>query len=514
MGIKLSIRKKLILVFILIMLLTLGVSSLFSSLFLGKFSIYNNKKGLKKLAVNLKTGYINNSDVNIEEILYKENVKIDVIKINKNGEKLDIEPIERYGVPEFEKQKDMMKGFSKMRDRRKSLEYGFFRKLTKKDLKKLEEGKEIIKIDNHFLANNEFMILITRLKENRYLVISRAIFPIQKAAEFSKRFFTYSLIISLIIGIIIISLTSKKITHPILNLNDITKKISKFDFTTRSNIKSGDEIEELGNNINTLSMELKNKIDELNQANKKLKKDIKLKDRLAQKRKEFISNISHELKTPIAIIGGYAEGLQDNIIEDEDSKNFYAETILDETKNMSRLVEELLELSKLESDSIKFKKDNFDIYGITKKIIEKYKFLNKNKIKFEIITEGFTKKGNKQKSINIMADKNKIEEVIKNYISNAVKNVNENGIIRILISKKVVYQGNQIRVEVYNTGSHIKKEIFEDIWIPFYKIDKSRKRKGEGTGLGLAIVKSIIKKHGGTTGVENTENGVIFYFEI
>ena len=224
-------------------------------------------------------------------------------------------------------------------------------------------------------------------------------------------------------------------------------------------------------------------------------------------RKSFISDVSHELKTPIALIQGYSEGLVENVNSDEESRKFYAEVILDETNKMDKLVKQLLELMKLEYGKREFEDKKYNIVELEKEVVIKSKLILEEEhveIKFNTVDE-----------IDIFADDFYIEQVISNYITNAIKHVKEvNGEKFIQITNVVNIEKNKVRVKVFNTGERIADEDIARIWNRFYKIDESRNRENGGTGIGLAFVKAIMNNYGNVYGVINKENGVEFYLEL
>ena len=222
-------------------------------------------------------------------------------------------------------------------------------------------------------------------------------------------------------------------------------------------------------------------------------------------RKQFISDVSHELKTPIALIQGYAEGLVENVVNDEESKKFYSEVILDEANKMDRLVKQLLELMKLEYGNRKFDNTNFNVVELINEVVKNSKLMHEEQnIKIEI---------NSKDEIIVNADDFYIEQVLTNYFTNAIKHVQEvNGkkLIRITVEERE----SKIRIIVFNTGKNIDEENLSRIWNRFYKVDESRNREDGGTGIGLSLVKAIMNNYGNDYGVENRENGVEFYFEL
>lgn len=235
--------------------------------------------------------------------------------------------------------------------------------------------------------------------------------------------------------------------------------------------------------------------------------DITEHVKLSEMRKEFVADVSHELKTPIALIQGYSEGLLENVNNNEESRKFYAEVILDETNKMDKLVKQLLELMKLEYGKREFNDKQFNIVDLEKEVVRKSKVMLEEK-KIEVIF-------NTLDEINIIADDFYIEQVISNYITNAIKHVKEvEGKKFIEIKNEVNIEKNTVRIGVFNSGDNIPEENLDRIWKRFYKIDESRNRQDGGTGIGLSLVKAIMENYKKEYGVINKENGVEFYFEL
>lgn len=253
-----------------------------------------------------------------------------------------------------------------------------------------------------------------------------------------------------------------------------------------------------------MSETLEKTIKQLRNSNIELEKDIEEKSRTDEMRKQFISDVSHELKTPIALIQGYAEGLVENVTEDEESRRFYAEVILDEANKMDIVVKKLLELMRLEYGKNALTLTKFDISELIREVIRKStKVLEEEKISIEFNDE----------PVFVVADEFYAEQVFNNYFTNAIKNISEtNGKKDIKISYEVI--GNKLRINVFNTGENISDENLNRIWNRFYKVDTSRNRESGGTGIGLSLVKAIMTNMNNKYGVTNQVDGVNFYFEL
>ncbi len=315
-------------------------------------------------------------------------------------------------------------------------------------------------------------------------------------------YFVISTLVISILGIIFFIIISRFV-KPVEEMNNVTKDMAALNFDRKCNDYGKDEIGELGRSINILSDKLDSTLDDLHDKNKQLEKDIELRLALDNARKSFISNVSHELKTPIAIISGYAEGLKEGISSDPAIIGEYCSIIMDESSKMNELVLELLELSKLESKSQPFDPDYYDI-GENISILLGH-------LSLETEENGITVENRVPLSLECYAMGEKIEIVLKNYITNAISHCSGEKRISI-ISRKM--KNGCVRISVINTGEHIAQEDISEIWDSFYRADKAHNRNANRFGLGLSIVKSIMTNHRCKFGVNNVEGGVEFYFEV
>ena len=356
--------------------------------------------------------------------------------------------------------------------------------------------------------NNVYILLSGYLDNNYNLYIRMPISSIQESVKISNTFLYLIGAITLVIAGILITFISKRFTEPIQELNEIADKMSRLDFSKKFHPKDvDDEINTLGKSINIMSDKLEATIEQLRNSNIELEKDIEEKSQIEQMRTQFISDVSHELKTPIALIQGYAEGLVENVNTDEENRQFYANVILDEANKMDKLVKQLLELMKLEYGKREFQNENFNIVELIQEVIRKSKvMLEENHI--EVRTD-------MPEEVMVYADEFYIEQVVTNYFTNAIKHAKEvfnEKYIQIKIETKT--KNNKVRIYVFNTGDNIAEENLQRIWRRFYKVDSSRNRADGGTGIGLALVKAIMNNYNNDYGVENKDTGVEFYFDL
>ena len=277
---------------------------------------------------------------------------------------------------------------------------------------------------------------------------------------------------------------------------------SKLDFEAKYQGKAHNEIDLLGENINKLSDSLEKTISELKTANNELQRDVEKKEAIDEMRKEFLANVSHELKTPIALIQGYAEGLQEEINDDPESRQFYCDVIVDEAAKMNNMVKKLLTLNQLEFGNDVVAMERFDLTALVKNYIQSAAILTKQ--------HEITVRMEEYPPIYAWADEFKIEEVFMNFFSNAVNHCEDDKIIEVKMEQK----DGKVRVSVFNTGKPIPEDSIHHIWEKFYKVDKARTREYGGSGVGLSIVKAIMESMNQQFGVNNYNNGVEFWFEL
>ena len=309
----------------------------------------------------------------------------------------------------------------------------------------------------------------------------------------------------LIVGIISAFVVSTYITRPIKQLSDIAERMSEMDFDARYEGSDKGEIGLLGKSMNNMSEKLEHNIAELKKANLELKKDIDKKERLEIMRTDFLSNVSHELKTPIALIQGYAEGLKEGITDDPESMGFYCDVIMDEANKMNTMVKRLLTLNQIEFGNDEPDMERFNINELIASVVDA-NAIRAGQKNMSIVFD------NRNEQNFVWADEYKTEEVLTNYISNALNHCDGKQAIEVRTSKSE--DGATLTVTVYNSGRNIAEEDLERIWEKFYKTDKARTREYGGNGIGLSIVKAIMESMGQEYGVRNVSDGVEFWFTL
>lgn len=371
--------------------------------------------------------------------------------------------------------------------------------------------KKIQETDNYVIQRNYdgrsgtmFLECWGKFEDGRTtFIMSLPIESVVESTTITGRFTLIVGIFVLILGIIVIFVVTGEIVKPVNSLAGIAKKMSVLDFSEKYEGNSGDEIEVLGTAMNQMSSELEKTINDLKEANCRLQEDIDLKERIDEMRKDFISNVSHELKTPIAIIEGYAEGLTEGIAKDPESRDYYCSVIMDESRKMSKMVRQLTSLIHYEFGEESLSIEQFDLVELIRNCL--------NSEQLKISEKGANVICDIPESLIVLADEYKIEEVFTNYFTNALNHVSGDMNIRICLKKTDV---KTAMLTVYNDGERIPEESIGRIWEKFYKVDKARTREYGGSGIGLSIVKAIMDAHGGKYGVNNLENGVEFYITL
>lgn len=287
----------------------------------------------------------------------------------------------------------------------------------------------------------------------------------------------FAIIIS---AIIIYYFSDRILIKPLGKINDTAKSISKGDFDKRVKISSSDEIGDLAVSFNYMADSLQN---------------------LESMRKSFVANVSHELRSPMTSINGFIVGMLDGTIP-RDKWEYYLKIVNDEIKRLIRLINDLLDLARLESAEFSLNMGIFDINELIRERVIKFEDkINKKQIEMDVVLV--------DNKMNVKGDRDRIDQVITNLLDNAIKFVHDGGNIQI----KTEIRDNRLLVSVFNNGTPIPKEEIKYIWDRFHKADKAR-TKGGGTGLGLSIARQIVNQHKQTIWVESGDKGTKFTFTL
>ncbi|GGG78882.1 sensor histidine kinase [Paenibacillus radicis (ex Gao et al. 2016)] len=351
----------------------------------------------------------------------------------------------------------------------------------------------------------QYVVLLKSLSEDgsRYLFVMASLQPVGEAVAILKQYFIYLAPIILLLVVLLSFIYSRIVSRPLVSLSRSAARLAQLDFTVQPEIHSKDEFGELSRHMVELSRNLDAALKELTQANVQLQADVEEKQRSEQLRKELVANISHELKTPLGIVKGFAEGLQDGVAGDK--KDRYLALIVNETDRMNALIMDMLELSKYEVKAVRLQLRDFSLGVLIQGAAESFSGqLESKQLRIHIDKDD-------EDELLVTADPVRIEQVVSNLLSNAIRHATENSVITVTIERTAA---GGINTVIANAGPPIAEEDLDRIWEQFYRAERSRDRKSGGTGLGLAIVKHIMELHESHFGVMNTKEGVAFYFTL
>lgn len=486
-----SVRGKLFFTLCVVVLSIILFLIVVNTVVLEKYYQYTKSNQLKKVFDTINSYYngefqINNMEDELNQIAVKNN--FDIIIKNQQGTAV------------YMSNKDFLSNIKIVMD--------FWSANKRHEFEILEETENLqVRTIKDTQTRINYIMLSGKLDNGFETYIRIPLSSIQESVRISNKFLYSIAGVVIVIGGIAIIFISKSFSNPISELNSIAKKMANLDFSHKYVVTDDDEINELGKSINEMSDKLEATINQLRSTNIELEKDIEKKSKIDEMRKSFISDVSHELKTPIALIQGYSEGLLENVNSDEESRRFYAEVILDETNKMDKMVKQLLELTKLEYEKREFNNRTFNIVELEKEIVRTSQvMLDEKNAKVEFDTP---------EKIDVFSDDMYVSQIITNYLTNAIKHVIDiEGKKYIKITNTILKDKQKVRVTVFNTGNNISEENLNRIWNRFFKADEARNRDDGGSGIGLSIVRAIMNNYGNDFGVENKINGVEFYFDV
>ena len=329
--------------------------------------------------------------------------------------------------------------------------------------------------------------------------------PLESIQETMVLFYRFLIIAGIGViagGILLVWYFSRRLTEPLRELAILSARMADLDFDAKYTSGGEGEIGVLGENFNSMSEKLQSTISELKNANFRLQQDIEQKEKIEKMRTDFMGNVSHELKTPIALIQGYAEGLREGVSDDPESREFYCDVIMDEAAKMNQMVKNLMTLNQLEFGDENVEFQRFDLTELIRGVLQSMEIVAQQKearVQFR-----------QKEPVYVWADEFKAEQVVRNYVSNAFNHLDGDRVVDV----KLIPSGEKVKVTVFNTGAPIPEEDVPHIWEKFYKVDKAHTREYGGNGIGLSIVKAIMDSFHQKYGVKNYDNGVEFWFEL
>ncbi|MFZ5652086.1 MAG: ATP-binding protein [Bacillota bacterium] len=365
---------------------------------------------------------------------------------------------------------------------------------SENDLKEVFSGQAVVrKGNNQFFGFDVILVAIPVMAGEKIggaVLIHSPLAPIQANVRAIHQAIVYTFLLGAAAATLLALVFSRKVSGPILKMNSAAKAMAQGDFSLKIPVRSGDELGLLAESINTLSRQLKEKIETLKKTD--------------DARRSFVASISHELRTPLTIMQGYTEALMDGIARDDRQREKYLFNIYEETLRLRRLVDDLLDLRKLETGTVSISMERVDLSEVIRSVSEQFSETLNNKdvrIKVEVSPGGLTARG----------DSDRLKQVVINLVDNAVRFSPAGGTVEIR-GERV---GGLVKVSVSDQGPGINPEDRQLIWERFYKVDTSRSQRNTGSGLGLAIARQIVELHGGNIDIESKPGeGSTFWFTI
>ena len=453
-----KLGKKLFLSISLTVILIFFFFLLLINYLLPKYNIYKTRENLNEFTVQIQNTSVNELEEVIRTIESENNVTVAYTSINQSED-------------------DMNEALRMQLTKKKVVLNKLW--ITKDEVMKVKaEGQSNKLYDQEKLKASFFAKYIA--KDNTIILMGTSIAHSNEVIKTLNTFYLYIVCFSLLLIILLVWILSKIITTPLKDLSDVAQDISHLKFK-RTKVKTNDEIGELANSINIMSEKLHEAHQDLTDRNEHLKR--------------FMGDVTHELKTPIALVKAYSMGIKDGLDD-----GTYVDTIIKQTDQISNLIEELLRFSKLERDVLQ--KEEFPIEPLVRSIIDKHKIeLESKEIQLQT--------NSNIKNQVIYADLNKMGMVFQNLISNAIKYTTNQNIIITLEERN-----NSVYFQIKNGINAEQIKDVDKIWEPFYVLDSSRSKEKSGTGLGLAIVKSILERHGFDYGISIIEGEIRFYITM
>ncbi len=488
---KKTMKRQIAITFIGLVIVILFVSLLINRRFLGTYYIANKQSGLEEVYRELNAA-VKNGRLTEESTIQRLNRKVEMgnfsfVVLLKNGAQLTATPNEQ-------KTKELTIQLT-----------GYLLDKNQQNGTLMKESESYqIRSSRDVRNGEEYLEMWGVLSSGENFIIRSPLDSINQSVLLSNRFLTYIVLVVALLSSVVVWIFAKRFADPIMELAVLSAKMADLDFDAKYTSGGQNEIGILGQNFNVMSEKLEQTISELKTANYELQKDIEKKEKIDQMRTEFIGNVSHELKTPIALIQGYAEGLKEGVSDDAESRAFYCDVIMDEANKMNRMVKNLLTLNQMEFGDEEIVFSRFDIVELIQGVIQYNEILIRQKeadVRF-----AYTE------PVYVWADAFKAEQVFVNYFSNALQHLDGEHIIDVRLEEQA--DKGTVKISVFNTGKPIPQEDVDRVWEKFYKVDKAHTREYGGNGIGLSIVKAIMEAFHCDYGVKNYENGVLFWFEL
>lgn len=462
-----SIFNRIFIYMSVLIIVIMGLILVSVSLYLDDFYYRTQETNIASKVNSIERSYSDVKSDNVQEIIdyYAENLGMSIQIVSVTGKVI----INSSNYTSEGKLSNMME-----------MRHGRFSRMNMKDM----------------MGDHDYLVYSEELEDGNIILVRTAYQSFENAISALRQFIRFLLVPIFVIAFIVIYFLSRSISHPLMELNRVAKKMKELDFKAKYKVISEDETGQLGNTLNELTIKLEDTID-------KLKDELKKEKDMEKIRKEFVARVSHELQTPLSVIEGYIEAIEDKVYEKEEDVNRALGIISRESEKMSKMTQDLLDLSLMESGSYKLTTDRFNYIELIKDVYQR--FLDRKKQ--ACVT--FILEIPNEDEFMVMGDVFRIEQVLNNLINNAFNYVSDCGKIVMRVTPD---PDGWIKTEVSNTGSGISQEDLPFLWESFFKSHKEKGKKG--AGLGLSIAKNIINLHNGKYDVKNIKDGVVFSFDL
>ncbi len=484
MGFRSSLRRNLILLSVGVLMLYYVLVFLFSALFMEPYYLYNVEKSLIRAYRTLDE----EGEYNLDTVSMLEESNLSIVIADRNTDEI------------LYNSRENKRFMTDVTDR--------ILPFIKEDAVASESGYNLItdELYEHTSSGANYSsgkrVILGGITDLYVLEISTSYASISQATSISMQFSLIVGLMVMLLAILAFSRMSSMVVDPITQITSIANQIAHLDFSQKCNVHMGGEIGDMAQSVNTMSDFMQTYIAQLQQANEQLKADIQHEKEQEEARKNLVANLSHDLKTPIGLIAGYADGLRRGMAKTDSEVQEYCDVICDESDRMMTMIVKMMELFRLESGTVKLEREEFDLYDLLSYEVEIFRMeIERANIQF---TTDYSD------CLYVSTDYFSAEQVITNYMQNAISHINHGN----QMSLRVTERHGFYQVSVFNSSAPIPEEELSRIWDSFYRLDKSRKRSHRESGLGLSIVKSNMDLLGGGYGVENVEDGVEFWAEF
>ena len=338
--------------------------------------------------------------------------------------------------------------------------------------------------------NDEMFLVAVPIKKDNKVIGSVVIYsPIADIKQHVNSILGIAFIgalIGIVLATVLSIFVSKKLIWPLIKMEEKARHIAEGEFGRQIEVSSEDEVGRLALSFNRMSTQLKEKIEAI--------------EKLDRLRQELLSDVSHELRTPLTVIQGFSEAVLDGLVKSKEQEQLYLRNIIDESERLRRLVDDLLNLKGMEAAKAFDEMEYVVLNKLANVTVERLKHMaNSKEIKLTLSVP--------EQNITVWGNIDRLKQVLTNLLDNAINHSEAGGAVCVVLGMK----NNCTYISVKNSGHGIPREELDNIWERFYKVDKSRSRRGTGTGLGLSIVKKIVEMHGGKVSVESEPgHGAVF----